>query len=627
MLQAVARVSVTAVQPDAMGASGSCPADFLGGTILKFTPSRALWQNVVLVVSLAALAGSFVGFADDDGHFQAGNLMVSRSVYHNDPDTITVGMSLPPACVSPNCVSAKYDGTYPTVWNNAPIDSSFGITSKIFLDQLTPSGWFINTLEVPNSSDPASRKNQMVTSFSSKSELALNLSTDRRRVTFMGYLAPIDAIDVSNSNTPGAFDPTNPVAESVLRLVAEVDRHGHFQFTETNAYSGNNGRAAILNNKQGEGVFYLAGNAGNGSNPQPTGIILGAGAQILTPEDKPEDLQSPGIPTPVASFNITQLLVDPTMPAKGFNKADKVGKDDNFRGLTVFDDVIYYTKGSGGNGVNTVYFVDTTGLACPMTSSTPGVGLPLSSASLPLSPIVVPSPVPPTGLPSNMCVLAGFPTLLAKSSTGVTNPFGLWFANDHTVYVTDEGDGSAGSTAATFYAPAAAQAAAGLQKWVLDDSSKTWQHVYTLQAGLGLGVPYTVAGYPTGPNLGNKSLPWSPAADGLRNLTGRVNGDGSVTVWAITSTVSGNGDQGADPNKLVAITDRLSASTLPVSESFKTIRTARYGEVLRGVSFTPGTGIGRCDGDGDATRIGTEIKATTAGDHLRQYNLPMEGPV
>ena len=27
-----------------------------------------------------------------------------------------------------------------------------------------------------------------------------------------------------------------------------VDRDGHFNFTETNAYSGNNGRAAILNN-------------------------------------------------------------------------------------------------------------------------------------------------------------------------------------------------------------------------------------------------------------------------------------------------------------------------------------------------------------------------------------------
>jgi hypothetical protein len=111
-----------------------------------------------------------------------------------------------------------------------------------------------------------------------------------------------------------------------------------------------------------------------------------------------------------------------------------------------------------------------------------------------------------------------------------------------------------------------------------------------LNAGLDLGVPYTVEGYPTGTNAAT-SLPWSPATDGLRNLTGRVNRNGTVTVYAITSTVSGSGDQGADPNKLVAITDDLAATTLPATESFRTLRTARFAEVLRGVSFTPGTGV------------------------------------
>lgn len=42
-----------------------------------------------------------------------------------------------------------------------------------------------------------------VTSFSSKSELALNLSADSQDLTFVGYKAPVDALDVSNSNTPG----------------------------------------------------------------------------------------------------------------------------------------------------------------------------------------------------------------------------------------------------------------------------------------------------------------------------------------------------------------------------------------------------------------------------------------
>ena len=106
--------------------------------------------------------------------------------------------------------------------------------------------------------------------------------------------------------------------------------------------------------------------------------------------------------------------------------------------------------------------------------------------------------------------------------------------------------------------------------------------------GLHLGTPYTVRGYPTGDDAAT-GLPWAPATDGLRNITGRVNPNGTVTIWAITSTVSGGGDQGADPNKLVAITDSLAATSLPASESFATLRSAGYGETLRGVSFTPGT--------------------------------------
>src|SRR5712672_3600044 len=81
--------------------------------------------------------------------------------------------------------------------------------------------------------------------------------------------------------------------------------------------------------------------------------------------------QQPGDPTPVGSFKITQLG----------KKADKVGKDTNFRGLTIFNNVIYLTKGSGSNGVNTVYFIDTTGNACPSG----GVGLSQNGATLPIA--------------------------------------------------------------------------------------------------------------------------------------------------------------------------------------------------------------------------------------------------
>jgi hypothetical protein len=547
-----------------------------------FTARRcSRWHAAPSLLALAVLTGSTLVAATSaaaSAHgsggtsLEPGNLLVSGSVYDNNPGILTPGVTvLPPGCTT-GCAVATNDGSYPGVWGNDLADASFGVTSPIVLDQLTPSGRLVSTLRVPDGSPNASGPDgdHVVTSFSSKSELALNLSTGSRYVTFMGYVAKPDALDVSNSNTPGVIDPTNPVAGAYYRVLAELDSHGRLRYTETNAYSGNNGRSAILNDSHGANVVYTAGNAGNGANPQPDGIILGAGAQILTPLAKPEAAQQPGAPAPVGSFNVTQLG----------DAADKIGKDTNFRGLTIYHNVVYYTKGSGGNGVNTVYFVDTTGHACPN-----GVGVPQPGAALPTSPVAYdPALLQSKGVyPYNMCILNGFPTAL-KSTTSF--PFGIWFANPDTLYVADEGNGATTYSAASgSYTAAAAQTTAGLQKWVL--SNGTWKLAYTLTGGLDLGAPYSVRGYPAGTNPAT-GLPWAPATDGLRNITGRVGPGGTVTIWAVTSTVSGGGDQGADPNKLVAVTDKLAAVT-PPAESFKTIRAAGFGEVLRGVSFTPGT--------------------------------------
>jgi hypothetical protein len=510
-----------------------------------------------------------------------GNLVVSRSVYDNKASNVQVGTVLPPGCTSTTggcsaSTGAPFDGTYPEVWNDVTYDASFGITSRIYLDQLSLFGLKINSIEVPNSLEPGvtGTKDQLVTSFSSKSELALNLSTDKRYLTFMGYVAPVDRIDVSNSNTTGAPDPTNPVGEAYERAVATVDEHGKFTFTETNAYSGNNGRAVILDNSNGANNFFTAGNAGNGANPQPNGVILGAGAQWIAALDTPEYLQSPKTPTPLASFSVAELGA----------KADKIGKDDNFRGLTVFNNVVYYTKGSGSNGVNTVYFVDTTGTACP-----DGVGLPAAGAKLPTEPLAYDlSTLETTGLPSNMCILAGFPSTPVKNATTVSYPFGLWFANANTLYVADEGDGYTGGT--DLYTHSAAQTTAGLQKWVFNATTKTWQLAYVLKNQLGIGVPYTVANYPTGINP-TTNLPWTPATDGLRNITGLAGPGGLVAIWAVTSTVSGNGDTGADPNRLVVVVDQVSNTdpSFAAKTPFFEVMAAKFGEVLRGVSFTPGT--------------------------------------
>jgi hypothetical protein len=578
------------------------------GAILR----RSRWR-VTLALAAAALTGSSLAAAtsasasprDHEGFFlRPGNLLVTTGVWTTNAD-ITVGTTqLPPNCATANpafvtCGTAVAPGTYPIVFNNDASDGNFGVTQPIVLDELNPhNGRLVKAVTVP---DNPAHGDYLTTSFSSKSELSVLQSTDGRYDTFIGYVAPPGTIDASNANTPGEIDPTiSDSATPVYRAVAQVNAGGRFEFTETNAFSGDNGRAAILDPEDGrQGTIFAVGNAGNGANPEPAAVIDGAGSQILTPADAPEAAQNPATPTPFGNFNIAELG----------DMADKSGKDNNYRGVTLYDGVVYFTKGSGGNGVDTVYFADPNGSAIAAN----GVGLPSASETLPSvstwTPPTYGTSNPALGLtaknpgltPTNANILKGFPTALAKGATDASDyPFGLWFANPTTLYVADEGagDNTYDPTTNTFTA-AAASASAGLQKWSFNSSTGAWQLDYVLQSGLDLGTPYRVAPdshghqYPTGLNStdSGSGLPWAPATDGLRNLTGRVNRNGTVSLWASTSTVSGSGDQGADPNKLVEITDDLGATTASQvgHERFHTVMCAIYGQVVRGVSFTPGT--------------------------------------
>lgn len=546
---------------------------------------KTLIVGALVIVGASVLAAqTFVSNSKDnaDGgdhdhsgrfEFKSGTLVLSRSVYAGTAATVVVGQTLPPGCVAGTvtlpllkggttsvkvkCATATADGTYPTVFNNDAADGSFGVTSPIFLDNITTSGVRIGTLDVPD--------DLIVTSFSSKSELALNRSLDGKSITFAGYrggpgfvTAP-NQLDISNSNTPGVVDPTNPVVSQYFRTVAEVDASGHIEITEGNAYSGNNGRAAIKAN----GLYYLTGNDNNGglSASQLLGtqvginLITSTGAELLVPG------QTPPVPpdiNKIGDFEITQV---------GFKTPDKAGKDNNFRGLTIFNNTLFVTKGSGGNGINTVYQVGNAGVLPAGTT-----------AELASEPITI---------------LPGFPKSLASgvdvngNPAPVSFPFGIWFADASTLYVCDEGDGTLVTPAVNGnVADTASQATAGVQKWSLVNGA--WQMDYVLQNGLNIGVPYTV------PNL---PAAFNPATDGCRNITGTVHGDGTVDIYAVTSTVSASGDQGADPNKLVKVRDLLTATTLPQGNGdhdrgdsfgrFVTIRSAKAGEVLRGVAFAP----------------------------------------
>lgn len=551
---------------------------------------------VVLLVGAAVVftAGVFAKklVADDDHHsdhfrFAPDSLVLSKSVYVGDASTVIAGEALPPGCmggatgltvqvpliaggttpVAVPCGFASDNGEFPNdqdshnVWNDSGTDSSFGITSPIFLDNLSEDGWVLGTLPIPT--------DHMVTSFSSKSELALNRSVDGKSLTFMGYHGGVgcggstvsptapNLIDVSASNTPGICDPTNPVTSSLqntpniltayYRAVAEVDANGHLSITDGNAYSGDNGRAAM---KGANGTYYMAGNDNSGNIGKKQLPLTVPGFELINATGA--ELLLPGL-TPPLPNNIGMI------GRLEFLSGDKQGKDTNFRGLTIFNNTLYVSKGSGGNGINTVYQAGTPG--------TLPTGTAADLATVPLN------------------ILPGFPN--TEASTGTNFPFGMFFANATTLYVCDEGDGTLVSPPVNGnVADAQSQATAGLQKWVLQNG--TWTMIYVLQNGLNIGVPCSVDHYPAA---------LDPATGGCRNIAGRVNRDGTATIWAITSTISANGDTGADPNKLVKVTDVISATTLPTGDGdhdrddqigvFRTIRSARAGEVFRGVALAP----------------------------------------
>ena len=115
-------------------------------------PRLSLLLAVVVTAAgpvIAATGASAASAADHGGSLRPGNLLVSGSVYQNDPGLLTPGVTvLPPGCTS-GCVTATNDGSFPDVFNNELADPSFGVTSPMFLDQLTPSGRLVSTLRVP----------------------------------------------------------------------------------------------------------------------------------------------------------------------------------------------------------------------------------------------------------------------------------------------------------------------------------------------------------------------------------------------------------------------------------------------------------------------------------------------
>ncbi len=485
------------------------------------------------------------------------SLVISSSTYSSSQgpvSTLAIGTTLPnkngtfnangTVKTAATTAQAVATGDYVNVWNNDTVDGSFGVTSAIQLTVINPStAQVLNTISVPTS--------QVVTSFPSKSELGLHYVTDANggHLTFVAYAgASLGALDVSNSDAVPGQDPTNAVTAvfgsnyAFARTIVSMDVHGNFAYTPTNAYGGNNGRSALLGSN---GLYYAVGNANNGGaatfgpNGTSPDVTETTGLEVVTPINGATS--NVAIP-PNNSAEVEPLIqlqfLDGGLVADGGTTVDKAGKDDNFRGLTEFGGALYFTKGSGGNGIDTVYTVPTLPTVANAASQT-------------------------------ITVVPGFPTDQAKLTNGNFTPFAMFFANATTMYVTDEGTG--GTADASH---------AGLEKWSL--VSGTWQLDYVLTNGL-IGTVDS--------NLTGSDGPWPNVTTvGLRNLTGVVNASaGTVSLWATTSTSSTSGDNGADPNKVVTITDQLAATTpaAVASEAFSVVAGPTYGTVYRGVAYVP----------------------------------------
>jgi hypothetical protein len=479
---------------------------------------------------------------DRDEHqvLRPGSLIVAATRYESSKGALAslkVGSQIPNTATATQPAVAGND--YVNVWENAPVDGSFGVTSAIELLSVEPhSGWVLDRVHVPT--------DEVVTSFSSKSEMGLHLTQDRdgAHLVFVAYRgAGVGAIDVSNSDAVPGQDPTNPVtfafgsSYAFARTIVSMNERGHFRYTPTENYGGNNGRSALLGSN---GLYYTVGNANNGNattfenpagvptktNPTNPDVTQTTGLEVVTPIDA----RHANVAIPAGNSAQVDPLIQYTFPGA---KPDKAGKDNNYRGIAEYGGALYFTKGSGSNGIQTVYTVPTLPTVANAASQT-------------------------------ITVLPGFPTDSAKATGGNFTPFAVFFANATTMYVTDEGTGNTTDVSTN----------AGLEKWSL--VSGVWQLDYVLKAGL-INTVDT--------NLDGADGPWPDVTSiGLRNMTGRVHGD-KVTIWAETSTKSASGDNGADPNKIVEITDDLNATTLPSKESFRTVVGPTYGVAYRGVAF------------------------------------------
>ncbi len=379
--------------------------------------------------------------------------------------------------------------------------------------------------------------------------------------------------------------------------------------------SGSNNPISGEYGSSSEGTLELAGNgqslviAGYGVNAT---TYNDGGAAVYGNAALAQSTSVPGGQYTAVSRVVADISYDGTVDTSTalFN----VFNLNNPRSVATVDGSVFYLAGQGNKDATQGVFeaVDGAGSATAIDTANDARDVEIYDGHLYVS---ADSKIGPTdgiatfgagGLPTSAATpafLSGIETsvvLTAATANGVDDadisksvnlsPENYFFANPTTLYVADGGNPKAGGLGD-----------GGLQKWTLNTGTGVWSLDYTLNAGLPLS-PDTAA----------------DGVSGLIGLTGTLNADGTVTLFA---TTEGIGD--LDQTYLVSITDTVANTIVPAGESFTILETANSGYAstadiasvannsgtvnIRGIAEAPSAPTNMVISGGQSTEPGTTV--------------------
>ena len=437
------------------------------------------------------------------------------------------------------------DGSGPYADNSA---------SPITLEEVTPSGTGVGQLVLPQTTatNGGGVTNYAISGeYGSSSEGTLELSQNGQYLTIAGYGVSATAFNSNPQSFGGAtkscINVPNVSAVTCYPLAQTAS------VPNTTGSSGSGVTTAVVVPR----VIALVG--ANGSVDTSTAL-----AGVFN-ENNPRSVATvDGSSFYISGQGASKNMNDPTQgvfyATRGATTATAIDNSYETRTVEIHNNQLYVsadtTEGSGVHENISSY----SGL--PTTASSATV-LPNISSKFTVTSLTQLNSLDQATLPTN----SAYTTASKTKGIVYLSPENFFFASATVMYVADSGAPKGDNNGSGSSAQGVSDG--GLQKWSL--VSGKWVLDYTLSAGLNL-VSDTTACIADQVGCGST---------GLIGLTGEVVGS-NVELFATNSTL---GDE--DQTYLYGITDLLSATSLPTSESFSVLDTAAADTNIRGVAFAP----------------------------------------